>query len=148
MNAGDELELRLESFKKACRDAGVKLTRQRLEIFRQVARSLDHPDAEAIYRGVRRRLPTVSLDTIYRNLWLLVDLGLISTLGPHRDRIRFDANVSPHHHFVCRKCGKTSDFHDDGFTNLEVPRAAKDLGKVEAVQVELRGLCLGCTDKK
>ena len=93
------------------RESGVKLTHQRMEIFREIVGRTDHPDAASIYESVRKRLPTVSLDTVYRTLSMLKDAGLISTLGPSQDRVRFDANVAPHHHFVCTKCGKTEDFY-------------------------------------
>ena len=63
----------------------MKLTHQRMEIFREVARTADHPDAQTVYERVRKRVPAVSLDTVYRNLWLLSDLGLLSTLGPPRN---------------------------------------------------------------
>ena len=64
----------------------------------------------AVFEGVRERMPTVSLDTVYRTLWWLKDLGLITTLGSSRERTRFDANLSRHHHFVCVQCGLTRDF--------------------------------------
>src|SRR5450759_5702430 len=95
-----EVELRLERFKGAAKQAGVKLTHQRLEVFRELASSLEHPDAETLLHGVQARLPTLSLDTVYRTLWMLNNLGLIRTLGPRRDSVRFDANLAPHHHYV------------------------------------------------
>jgi Fur family transcriptional regulator, peroxide stress response regulator len=140
----EELQKRMNHLKAALRRAGVKLTHQRLEIFREVAKSGDHPDAETIYKGVRERVPPVSRDTVYRTLWLLLDLGLINTLGP-RDRVRFDANTSLHHHFICKKCGMTRDFYDDEFDRLKVPDAVKILGKVETTHLELRGICHRCS---
>ena len=92
---------RTDELMAACRRSGVKLTHQRLEIFREIAGSLDHPDADAVFRAVQRRVPTVSLDTVYRTLWMLRDLGLVKTLGPQRDAVRFDANLDRHHHYVC-----------------------------------------------
>lgn len=100
-----EIQARLARFKAASRRAGVKLTHQRLEIFAQVARTGEHPDAETVYRRVRERVPTLPLDTVYRTLWLLLDLGLLSTLGLPRARVRFDANLRRHHHFVRTACG-------------------------------------------
>ena len=85
-----EIERRMTRFEQVCRGAGVKLTHQRMEIFREVAQTDDHPDAETVYRGVRKRIPTVSLDTVYRTLWLLDEQGLVTALGPSRDRTRFD----------------------------------------------------------
>jgi Fe2+ or Zn2+ uptake regulation protein len=113
-----DIASRMAHFERACREAGAKLTHQRLEIFREVAKTGDHPDAETIHRRVRDRMPTVSLDTIYRTLWLLVDLGIVQTLGAGRERARFDANLDQHHHFVCVKCGLTRDFYSKEFDGL------------------------------
>jgi Fur family peroxide stress response transcriptional regulator len=143
-----EIERRMEHFKEVCRNSGVKLTHQRMEIFREVAQSGDHPDAEKVYQGVRERMPTVSLDTVYRTLWLLVDLDLITTLGPPRGRTRFDANLSCHHHFICVRCGRTRDFYSEEFDELRIPESVKALGNVEMTRVEVKGVCLKCAAKE
>jgi len=77
-------ERRLEHLSTTVREAGIKLTHQRLEIFRELAKTEEHPDAETLFRAVEVRVPTVSLDTVYRTLWMLRDLGLVTTLGPSR----------------------------------------------------------------
>ena len=59
----DELDRRLASFLELCQNRGFKATPQRLEIFRQVAQTDEHPEVDAIYARVRRRMPTVSADT-------------------------------------------------------------------------------------
>ena len=142
-----KVEQRMERFRRVCRDAGVKLTPQRMEIFREVAQSGDHPDAETVFSGVRERIPSLSLDTVYRALWLLADLGLITTLGPPRERTRFDANLEPHHHSVCSQCGLTRDFYSDAFDALEPPDSVEALGQIEATHVEIRGICHACAAK-
>jgi Fur family peroxide stress response transcriptional regulator len=138
------LDGRLDRFRSAARGAGLKLTHQRLEVFREVASSLEHPDAESVFRAVRRRVPTVSLDTVYRTLWMLNDLGLITTLGPRRDSVRFDANLDPHHHYVCIRCGLTRDFECAELGALRMPASIQDLGRVITTQVEVRGVCGRC----
>lgn len=143
-----EVERRLERFRTASKEAGVKLTHQRLEIFREVAASLDHPDAEAVFRAVQRRMPTVSLDTVYRTLSLLKDLGLIATLGPRRESVRFDANLEHHHHYVCVRCGLTRDFESAELNTLRIPDVVKGFGRVVATHVEVRGVCKRCTKEK
>ena len=143
-----EIEGRLAHFRAVCRNAGVKLTHQRLEIFREMARTDNHPDAAAIYNGVRGRMPTVSLDTVYRTLWLLDDLGLITTIGAHRERTRFDANLSRHHHFVCVRCGLTRDFYSDEFDELRLPKSVDAIGRAERTHVEVRGVCLECVSRE
>jgi Fur family peroxide stress response transcriptional regulator len=140
----EEIQRRLDHFKDVCRRAGMKLTHQRTEIFREVARTDDHPDAQTIYKRVRERVPAMSLDTVYRNLWLLNDLGLVATLGPPRERARFDANMTSHHHFVCTRCGMASDFYSHEFDDLRPPAGVDSIGSVEATHVELRGICLRC----
>jgi Fur family transcriptional regulator, peroxide stress response regulator len=137
----------LEHFEEVCRNAGVKVTQQRIEIYRELVQTEDHPDAETVYNRVRERMPTVSLDTVYRTLWLFNDLELIHTLGASRERARFDANLSQHHHFVCSRCGLTRDFYDDGLDQLKIPDAAKALGQVEATKVEVRGVCFQCLNE-
>lgn len=136
---------KLHVLREALKQAGVKLTHQRIEIFREAVNSGDHPDAESILRGVRRRMPTVSLDTVYRTLWLFVDLGLMGTLGPPRDRVRFDPNVRPHHHFVCTRCGRTHDFYCERFDHLNLPAEVAQFGKIDTTQVEVKGLCRECS---
>ena len=142
-----EIERRVTRFEQTCRDAGIKLTHQRLEIFREVAGTQDHPDAETVYNKVRKRLPTVSMDTVYRTLWMLNDLGLITTLGSGHERTRFDANLDHHHHFVCVRCGLTRDFYSDEFDKLDVRNALKDVGEAESTHVEVRGVCRSCAKK-
>lgn len=137
-------EERLERWKAVVKEAGVKLTHQRLEIFRELAASDAHPDAEALFRAVQARVPTVSLDTVYRTLWLLHELGLVTTLGPRRDGIRFDPNPDRHHHYVCVRCGLVRDFESEELNRLRVPDAVGALGAVLDARVEVRGLCAAC----
>ncbi|MFC1833240.1 Fur family transcriptional regulator [Thermodesulfobacteriota bacterium] len=147
-SSSKEQDQRMDGFREGLKRAGVKLTHQRIEIFQELAKSIEHPDAETIFRAVRERLPTISLDTVYRTLWMLLDLGLIATLGSSRERTRFDANMSTHHHFVCSLCGMTRDFYSDELDNLKVPQSAKECGQVQTTHVEVRGLCLECLGKE
>jgi len=141
-----EIEERLRCFENECRKQGIKRTHQRLEIFREVAQSTEHPDAEKIYQSVSSRIPTISLDTVYRTLWMLKDLGLITTLGSPRERTRFDANLDHHHHFVCVKCGLTRDFYSDALDKLELPESLLSIGHPVKTQVEVNGLCRECAE--
>ncbi len=134
----------MSRFEDAIRRAGIKRTQQRIEIFCEVARTGDHPDIETIFRNVRRKLPTVSLDTVYRTLGLFGKLGLITTVRPLNERVRFDANTDVHHHFVCARCGAIRDFEHRDFHLGRVPKTAAGLGRVESLRVELRGVCADC----
>ncbi|MEE9385658.1 MAG: Fur family transcriptional regulator [Nannocystaceae bacterium] len=142
-----EVERRLQNFRALAKKAGVKLTHQRLEIFRTVASSLEHPNAEAIHRAVRETTSTLSLDTVYRTLWMLTNLGLLTTLGMRQDSIRFDANVENHHHYICERCGLVRDFEGDELEALRIPDSVSRFGQVVSARVEVRGVCVHCTEE-
>ena len=143
-----EVEKRVNVFSEFCRRYGVKATHQRSEIYREVARTDEHPDAETIYARVRKRIPAISLDTVYRTLRLLEKKGLIARVGSLGERTRFDANTDHHHHFVCAKCGFMGDFYNEGWNDFRVPNDVMAMGKVDSVHVELRGLCKACQGKR
>lgn len=140
-----DIQQRVDKLGDGLRQAGVRLTHQRLEICREIAAADNHPDAETVYMGVRERVPTISLDTVYRTLWTLRDLGLIDTLGIPHESIRFDRNTTQHHHFICTRCGETRDFYSDDFDRLTIPEEVAAFGTVEKTQVEIRGTCLNCS---
>jgi Fur family transcriptional regulator, peroxide stress response regulator len=142
----EELKQKMDHFKAALKLRGVKLTHQRMIIFQEVAESEEHPNAESVYQEVRKKLPIVSLDTVYRTLWMLQDLGLITNLGG-RGRVRFDGNMRPHHHFVCNECGLIRDFHSNAFDLLRIPKEIKNLGSGETVHIEVKGICIECSKK-
>jgi Fur family peroxide stress response transcriptional regulator len=142
-----EIERRLEQFRSAAKEMGIKLAHQRLEIFRAVASSVEHPSAEAVYKAVPRTLPTVSPDTVYRTLWLLTDLGLVTTLGPRQDSLRFDANLEHHHHYLCVRCGLVRDFENTELNALRIQDPVNRFGQVVSAHVEVRGVCASCAKK-
>jgi Fur family peroxide stress response transcriptional regulator len=140
----EDLQVPIEHCKQVLKASGVRVTHQRIEVFCEVLNSRLHPDAETVFRGVQARVPTISLDTVYRTLWLLNDLGLITTLGLPHERRRFDGNMRPHHHFVCTRCGLTADFYSDELDRLAVAEAVREFGDVDRTQVEVRGICRKC----
>lgn len=96
MSSVQEVQERLDGFVRSCKVQGVRATHQRIEILRELASSEEHPDAETVYKGVQQRIPTISLDTVYRALRLLEEKGVISRVGCTRDRARYDANTDQH----------------------------------------------------
>ncbi len=141
----ETVDRRMAFFREACERIGIKVTHQRLEIFRAVASTEEHPDAVSVHRQVRRRVPTVSLDTVYRNLRLFADHGLVSIVGMSHESVRFDANMGLHHHFVCERCGLIRDFAAEA--PLAVPEAAKAFGAPRSLRLEVRGVCAACQKK-
>jgi len=124
--------------------AGLRLTHQRLEIFRELSRAQDHPSAEEIFHRVRERVPTISLDTVYRTLTTLEEHRLIARLDVGAGQARFDSNLEPHHHLVCSKCQRVVDFKWTAFEGADLPELAREWGRVVRKQVVLRGVCRSC----
>ena len=144
MTNEQQMDDQLAAAADACRRHGIKPTHQRMEILRELAQTEEHPDAETVYKTVRRRVPAISLDTVYRTLKLFEEKGVIVKMGAMKERARFDANTSRHHHFVCRQCGLVRDFYDEALNSLKAPQEVPDMGCVDSVYVELRGLCRSC----
>ena len=142
---GPPLEKDLEQFRQACQTAGVKCTPQRKLIFSELIGRTDHPDAEAVYQAVRKKNSRISMDTVYRSLWLFKELGLIQSLGTARERTRFDANGAPHHHFVCDRCGKTQDIHADDFDPIDIARVCRLKADTAPFRINVHGTCDDCT---
>jgi Fur family peroxide stress response transcriptional regulator len=138
------IERRVADFVSACQRQGIKATHQRLEILRELAGTEEHPDAETLYARVHDRLPTLSLDTVYRTLRLFEEKGVITRVGSIRDRARFEANTERHHHFVCTSCGKICDFYSEELNEEAAKARAGEFGQPESVHVEVRGRCADC----
>jgi len=138
-------EDRINDLINSCRSCGIKVTQQRIEIFRELINSSDHPDAEKLFQRLRARMPALSLDTVYRTLWMLNDSGLVSTMGLAREKTRFDGNLTHHHHFVCTVCGSIADFYSSSLDAVEIPESVKELGKISNTHVEVRGTCKKCS---
>lgn len=140
----NDIESRMNAFREACASRGVKVTHQRLEIFRELASTDEHPDAETIHRRVRGRISTISRDTVYRNLKMLAEHDLVSVVGMSNERLRFDANMGLHHHFVCLRCGLIRDFYSQHPENIECPKEVEAFGDPVSVHLEVKGLCTKC----
>jgi len=142
--ADDELAQRVERLTAALKDAGLRVTFQRLEIAREIAASNSHPDVETVYRAVHGRIPTISLDTVYRTLGTLAEIGAIQRVTAAVGPARYEANLSQHHHFVCVRCGSICDVTDPALDDLRLTGPAAAFGRVEAVDVHLKGICRTC----
>lgn len=142
----------LDRFAAHCREHGLSVTHQRLAIFEALAGSREHPSAEQLHRAVQRKLPTLSLATVYKNLEALKAIGAVSDVNALHDQGRYEASLpgtgagSSHHHLVCTSCKKVRDLHDPAFDKLEL-RDAQGFA-VRSVRVQAEGLCPECAAKE
>lgn len=149
-----QVAARLAAFVDGLRKSGFRLTHQRLEVARELAGSDTHPDVETIYASVRRRVPTISLDTVYRTVGTLADLGLLSRMSTTTGPARYDANTEVHPHFYCSTCGRMTDVHGLGPAGFDavasITNASADgVGAIDFVEVRFVGTCAECrSDRK
>ncbi len=144
----DDVARRVDQLSRGLRHAGLRLTHQRLEIVRVIAADETHPDVETVYRAVRERVPTISLDTVYRTLATLAERGLISRVLFTQGPARYDANSVRHHHFVCTRCGLIRDVKDEGLDAIQPTAEVARIGRPDAVSVQFRGVCAACQSKE
>ena len=140
-----EASEQLAVFKEACRKAGLKVTRQRIAIFLELAASCSHPSAEAVYRGLQKKLPAISFDTVYRTLATFEKLGLITRIQTPESLARFEVETDNHHHIVCTRCGRITDFRWDLFNETQLPQNISDWGIIDRKNVTLQGVCSKCS---
>jgi Fur family transcriptional regulator, peroxide stress response regulator len=139
---------RVDGFIRRCKDLGVKVTPQRIAIYRELLSTGEHPSAEVIYKKIKNYYPSISLTTIYRTLETFEKLGIISVANILHDAARYDANLDQHHHLICIICKKVEDFYDDSLANLDVPKRPIDNYKVLGYTVQLNGICKDCQGKR
>jgi Fur family peroxide stress response transcriptional regulator len=122
-------------------------TQQRQAILDVLRGTTSHPAADWVYDMVRKVIPNISKGTVYRNLKILRDTGMISELNRSGTVSRFEARQDNHYHFRCEKCGRIYDLDVPVDTELD-KRVAKKTGfAVSYHQTEFRGLCQDCQKK-
>ena len=126
-----------------CREAGLSVTPQRLAVYEQLLRREDHPTPEMIFKAVRRKMPSLSLATIYKSLDALEKLGLVQAVQIDSDSRRYDANMQQHHHLVCTACGDVSDFYDKRLDQVKPSRSTGGF-LAQTISVKVLGVCRSC----
>jgi Fur family transcriptional regulator, peroxide stress response regulator len=126
----------------------MRKSKQKEAIIRIVKSTSAHPDAEWIYEEVRKEIPNISLGTVYRNLRLLHEGGIIQEVCQSGGMSHFDGNVKAHYHFRCDRCGKIFDLDETVDRRLENKVAQKTGFKVTHHDLELGGFCLSCQGSK
>jgi Fe2+ or Zn2+ uptake regulation protein len=133
-----------ERLASALRDAGHRVTSQRLVLFRVLGELGRHASAEEIARVASERLPGLSLPTVYATLELFEGLGLVHRVDAGGPAALFDPRTDPHAHFACRRCGAVTDL-EAGLHAPDAEAAARAAGAApERVEVVVRGLCADC----
>ncbi|MFA5239688.1 MAG: Fur family transcriptional regulator [Phycisphaerae bacterium] len=134
----------VDEFEARCRKAGLKVTPQRVGVYKMLMESKEHPSADVLWRKVRKTFPNISLDTVNRTLLTLAEIGAAFIVEGSGDVKRFDGCLENHQHFKCIKCKKIIDFHHKPFDNIPVPKSISGKYTILKKTVYLEGLCDSC----
>lgn len=135
---------RAEQALEKLKTTGVRMTPQRYAILSYLMDSMTHPTADDIYKALERQFPSMSVATIYNNLKLFVDAGLVRELTYGDDSSRFDADTSDHYHIICEQCGKMVDFEHPPLVEVEHVAAQETGFRIRGHRMELYGVCPEC----
>jgi Fur family peroxide stress response transcriptional regulator len=138
------LNKKVHFFENRCRQAGLKITPQRVAVYKLLIGTDTHPTAEDVFHAVRKEMPNVSLDTVNRTLLTLAQIGAAFVVEGTGQPRRFDGGLEDHQHFRCIKCGKIVDFHHVPFDNITLPHEIGQKFKILRKTVYLEGFCQTC----
>ncbi|GAB7389338.1 peroxide-responsive transcriptional repressor PerR [Bacillaceae bacterium] len=139
---------RLEQAVEKLKKTGVRMTPQRHAILAYLLETMTHPTADEIYKALEGKFPNMSVATVYNNLRVFKEAGLVRELTFGDASSRFDANVSEHYHAICQQCGKIVDFHYRRLTDVERAAAEHTGFAIDSHRMEVYGTCKDCLQKE
>ncbi len=132
------------SFRELCGQHGLAVTHQRQVLYEVMQQMPGHPSPEDVYHRVRKRVPSISLATVYKNIHLFIESGILREVSQHHGSLRVERNEEPHHHLICTVCKSITDI-DEVFLGLSVKQSRLSGGfLVERYAVDILGRCKSC----
>lgn len=122
----------------------LRMTTQRKVILEELKKVTSHPTAGELCEMVRRRLPRISLGTVYRNLEILSREGIIQKLDVGGNEMRFDGDISNHYHLRCLICGRVDDADVEPIQGLDRQREGMRGYQIQGHRLEFVGICPDC----
>jgi len=142
-----EMSEQLSGFVERCRKHDLRVTPQRIEIFKELAKATDHPTAEMLHHRLVERMPTLSLDTVYRTLGTFSKVDLVNKVETSESQAHFEVAHIQHHHLICRKCKGIIDFQWTYIDRASLPEEVHAWGHVERKSIIVYGMCHKCLVK-
>ena len=144
----EDVEKRLEDFRLMCKKHNLKITPQRIAIYKELLNSRNHPSADEVFQTLKGDFSNISYDTVNRTLLSLVEIGLIDVVKSPDGARRFDSNPDSHHHLHCVKCGKIIDFYSEVCDKLKIPEEIQSRFTILSKRVVINGICKECRQKR
>lgn len=137
----------MDLFYRKCKEHKLKITPQRVAIYKVLTASVAHPSAEQIHKEVKKQFPNISLDTVNRTLITFAGAHMVDVVEGHGDPRRFDPNREKHHHFYCISCRRIFDFQADSMDNWILPPEVEKNFLITGKRICLTGYCEQCRKK-
>ena len=138
----DEIKEAVERLKSS----GVRITPQRHAVLEYLIEAEIHPTADDIYKALEGKFPNMSVATVYNNLRVFKDIGLVKELTYGDASSRFDYNTTKHYHVICESCGKIVDFHYPSLDEVEALAETVTGFEVSHHRLEIYGTCPDCKE--
>jgi Fur family peroxide stress response transcriptional regulator len=136
------------TFRDVCNAHGIAVTHQRQVLYEVMQKLHGHPSPEEVYAAVKKLIPAISLNTVYKNIHLFIESGVFKELSMHHGTLRVELNSHDHHHLVCSQCKAISDIPDAELSRLlglKAPRKRLSGGfQVQRLAIDVIGLCAKC----
>lgn len=140
-----DIKEKMDAFQVRCREVRLKITPQRLAVYKVLIETDEHPSAEMVYRIVRKKFPHISLDTVNRTLLTLNEMGAAFIVEGSGDAKRFDGFLVQHQHFKCLKCKRFIDLFIDPIIEIKVPVSLNNCTVLKKT-VYFEGICDSCQE--
>lgn len=141
-------EQQLEKAIDTLKGSGVRITPQRHAVLDFLLNSESHPTADEIYKALEGKFPNMSVATVYNNLRVLKEIGLVRELTYGDSSSRFDCDTTEHYHVICEECGKIVDFYYPILDEVETLAGQVTGFDVSHHRLEVYGTCEDCKEEK
>ena len=131
-------------FRELCHEHGIAVTHQRQVLYEVMKTMHGHPSPEEVYARVKKKVPAISLATVYKNIHLFVESGVFRKMSLHHGSVRVEMNDEPHHHMVCSKCRKITDIGEKELGLAGKRNRLPGGFLVERYAVDVIGVCASC----
>lgn len=141
-----ETHVHLKDALDSLKNTGVRITPQRHAILEYLIQYMTHPTADDIYKALEGKFPNMSVATVYNNLRVFREAGLVKELTYGDSSSRFDFVTNDHYHMICESCGKIVDFHYPGLDEIEQFASQVTGFQVNSHRLEINGTCPSCQE--
>ena len=132
------------SFRELCQESGIAVTHQRQVLYEVMKTMHGHPSPEEVYARVKKKVPAISLATVYKNIHLFVESGVFREVSMHHGSLRVEMNDEAHHHMVCSKCKMITDIGEKELGLVSKRDKLPGGFLVERFAVDVIGICAKC----